>query len=372
MVKIMMTKEKISNTFKNLFIKIRPSLIAVGIGLFLGLIVMFIFNPAEAIPGLGNMLAGGLTIGIKGLGDIIAKATIIILTGLALVVAFKSGLFNIGAPGQMIIGGYVAAHIGVLWTLPSPLHWIIAVILGALAGAIWGMIPGLLKAYANTNEVVSSIMLNYVATFLAVLLVYRNIYNSLYSKSLPIKFSAQLPKFSFLFPGSIANIGFLIAIAAVIIIHILFNKFTLGYELKAAGFNPDASKYAGMNSKRNIVLAMAISGLLAGLAGAIKYLEVGTHLDTKYVILTEGFDGISVALLGLNEPLGALIAGFFLSYIRQGGLYMQGNGFSQQIIDIIISVIVYTTSIAAGIQLYLSHIKEKRGLRKKEKAGDEA
>ncbi len=358
-------KSKMKSMTLNLYNKMKPSLLAIGIGLLLGLVVMIIFNPSQAFPGLLTMLTGGLSIGMKSLGDILLKTSTITLTGLALVVAFKTGLFNIGAPGQMILGGYVAVHIGVLWTIPAPFHWIVALILGTIAGLIWGMIPGLLKAFTNTNEVVSSIMSNYIATFLVVLFIKRNVNNPQYGKSLNIKATAELPMFGNLFGNSKVNIGIIITIIVVIIIHYLFKKTTLGYALKASGFNQRASRYAGMSSKWNIVIAMAISGALAGLAGAINFSVIGTNLGTTYDLLPEGFDGITVALLGLTEPIGALFGGFFLSYIRQGGFYMQGNGFPPQIIDIITSVIVYTTSISIGIQLFIKHLKEKKEVAKR-------
>src|SRR5690554_2882046 len=352
---------------KVLFNILKPSLIAVGIGIFFGFIIMLIFNPSGAFSGLLRMLSGGLQIGSKGFGDILLRATPIILTGLALVVAFKSGLFNIGASGQMIVGGFVAVYIGVNWNMPSPLHWLIAIFFGLIAGAIWGSIPGLLKAFANTNEVVSSIMLNYIGTYLVVFLVKApamKVYNFAYSKTVNIQASAEITRFGNLFGSSKANMGILIAILAGVIIHFIFKKTTLGYELKSAGFNKEASRYAGMNAKRSIVVSMLISGALAGMAGAIQFLVIGTNMGITYDLLSEGFDGISVALLGQTEPIGAIFSGFFLSYIRQGGFYMQVDGFPSQIIDIIIAVIIYVTSITIGIQLFLKHLKEKRTAKK--------
>lgn len=363
-------KEKIwpktKDIFKASYKKMQPSLIAVGIGVFIGFILMLIFNPGGAFPGLIRMILGGFNGGIKGLGDVLLHATPIILTGVALVVAFKTGLFNIGASGQMILGAYVAVHIGVLWNLPPVIHWLVALILGTLAGMIWGIIPGVLKAFYNTNEVVVSIMMNYIGTYLVIYLVKSNVLNFAYAKSKNIVASAALPRFGNLFGNSSVNIGIIIAILCAIGIHILFKKTTLGYQLQASGFNRDASRYAGMNAKKNIVTAMAISGSLAGLAGAIMYLVPGTNLDTSFYILPGGFDGISVALLGLGEPLGALFAGLFLAHIRQGGFFMQINGFVPQIIDMIIAAIVYVTAISAGIQIYLQHLKKKRQEKKAE------
>lgn len=340
--------------------KMQPSLIAIAIGIFFGFIVMLIFNPSGALSGLSRIILGGFAQGTKGVGDVLYHATPIILTGLALVVAFKTGLFNIGASGQMIVGGYVAAHIGVLWTLPSPLHWIIAILLGTLAGAFWGSIPGILKAVSNTNEVVVTIMMNYIGTLLVIYLVKQNIINSLVGKSRNIQATAALPRFGTLFGSSSVHIGILIAIFMAIGIHILMHKTTLGFQLQSSGFNKAGSQYAGMNAKKNIIVSMIISGALAGLAGTMAYLVVGSNIDTAVYLIPAGFDGISVALLGLGEPIGALFAGLFLSHIRQGGFYMQIDGFVPQIIDMIIAIIVYVTAISAGIQLYFKSLKDKR------------
>ncbi|WP_264230064.1 ABC transporter permease [Acholeplasma laidlawii] len=357
-------KDKLLRILLNLFNIIKPSLISIAVGLTFGFIIMLIFNPSGAFPGLITLLTGGLGSGIKVAGDILLHAAPIILTGVALVVAFKTGLFNIGASGQMIVAGYVAIHVGVLWNIPAPFHWMVALLLGTVAGAIWGAIPGILKAFTNTNEVVSSIMLNYIGTFLAVFLVKANVYNGATAKSLNIKASAELPRLGALFGNSKVNIGIFIAIAVAVLMYYVFKKTTLGYELKASGFNREASRYAGMNAKRNIVLSMLISGAIVGLGGAIQFLVIGTNLGTTYDLLPQGFDGISVALLGLTEPIGAVFAGTFLSYIRQGGFYMQVNGFPQQIIDIIIAVIVYTTSISVAIQLFFTNLKTKRLMKK--------
>lgn len=356
--------DKAKKLAKTFFDKLKPSLIAIGIGMLVGFIVMIIFRPQSAFPGLISMLSGGLPIGLKGVGDVLLKATIIMLTGTALVITFKSGLFNIGASGQMIIGAYVAVHVGVLWPLPPIIHWLVALILGTLAGAIWAAIPGLLKAFRNVNEVVSSIMLNYIAMFLVIFLVKQNVYNAAYAKSQNILPTAELPKLSFLFGNSDVNIGLFIAIIVVFVVHFIFKYTTLGYELKATGFNKDASQYAGMNAKLNIVKSMVLSGAIVGLAGAIQFLIIGTNIGVTAVLLPEGFDGISVALLGMLEPIGALLSALFLSHIRQGGFFMQVHGYPPQIIEIIIAIVVYTTSISAGIQLYISSMKRKRAEKK--------
>lgn len=335
---------------KKLYLVIRPSLIAVGIGLLVGLIIMLIFNPLDAFPALFTLIFGGFNGGLKGIGDMLELAAPIMLTGLAVAFAFKTGLFNIGASGQMMMGAYVAIHIGVRWTLPTGLHWIVGLLAGMFAGMLWGLVPGVLKALRNVNEVVSSIMMNYIAGYMLIFLIQRNVFLELESRSRYVQGTAVLPSLRAIFPGSTANIGILVAIVVIIIAHIIIHKTTLGFSLRAAGFSFDGSKYAGMNTKLNIIIAMGLSGMFAGLAGAISFLVRGKAINTAFVIFPEGFDGISVALLGLGEPLGALIAGLFLSNLRMGGFYMQLYSYVPQIIDIIIAVIIYATAISIAIQ----------------------
>jgi len=336
--------------------KVTTSFIAVGCGLLFGLLIMMIFNIQEAFQGFFTLLLGAFNDGFRSLGNMFYMATPIILTGLSVGFAFKTGLFNIGAAGQMAVGAYTAIHVGVLWNIPAPFHWIVALILGGLAGAIWGTIPGILKALSNVNEVVATIMMNYIGMYLVMYLVKTQVLNINTSRSLPVQASAVLPTLGLdkIFPSSSINIGIFVAILAVFVIHIVLNKTTLGFQLKATGFNKDGSTYAGINTKRNIVISMCIAGALAGLAGAVYYLKLGNHLNTSAGLLPQGFDGISVALLGLSEPIGALIAGVFLSYIRQGGFYMQLYEFKPEIIDIIISTIIYFSALAVALQAFFA------------------
>ena len=340
----------------------KPSLIAIGIGLFIGLIIMLIFDARDAFPALITLLLGGFNGGIKGIGDTLYMAAPIILTGLAVAFAFKTGLFNIGASGQMMIGAYVAIHVGVKWGFLGGFHWVVALLLGMLAGAIWGLIPGLLKALSNVNEVVSSIMMNYIAGHIIILLIRNNVFNVNYSRSLNIMRSAQLPMLTSIFPGSTANIGIILVVFIVIATHYVIHKTTLGFQLRASGFSVAGSKYAGMNTKANIITAMTISGMFAGMAGAVALLVVGKNIGTSFEIFPQGFDGISVSLLGLGEPIGALFAGLFLANIRMGGYYMQLYSFVPQIIDMIIAVIIYVTAISVALQAILKVYGEQISL----------
>ncbi len=362
-----------------IFNKIKPILLSIVIGLLFGFILMIIFNPNRAVSGMRHLLFGVFTFGgIKGFGDVLFKATPIIVAGVALIFSFKSGLFNIGASGQMIVGSYVAIHIGVLWNLPSPIHWIVAIILGAIAGGIWGLIPGLLKAYRNTNEVVATIMMNYIGTLLVIFMIKTYVYSP-DAMSQDIQSTAWLPRFGQLFGDSQVNIGFLIAIAIAIIAYFIIFRTKLGFELQSSGFNPDGSKYAGMNEKKNIILSMTVSGLLAGLAGTLIYLSFfidsfnslnANNLGIDLVLLPQGFDGISVALLSLNNPIGAIFSGIFLSLLKQGGSYLTLDGYIPQLSEIITSVVIYTIAISSGIQMYIKKVRTKRLMTKKIKEGE--
>ncbi|MBT3319908.1 MAG: ABC transporter permease [Clostridia bacterium] len=341
------------------------SLIAIFAGLFVGFIILLITNPDQAVDGFVTILKGGFTGGAKGIGNIFYLATPIIMTGLSVGFAFKTGLFNIGASGQLIVGGYVAVLIGVLAPGLGSFHWVIALIGGMAAGALWAFIPGLLKALFNVHEVISSIMMNYIGMFMVNALVAETVFDSLRAQSLPVAQSAQMPTLGMdtLFKGSSVNAGIFVAILFVIVLYIILNKTTFGYELKACGFNKDASRYAGINAKRNIILSMTIAGAMAGVAGGLIYLAgSGKFIEIVDVLAMEGFTGISVALLASSNPIGVLFTGIFVSYITNGGFYMQLYDFVPEIIDIIISIIIYFSALALIVRHFFDRYALKSGL----------
>ncbi len=348
-----------------LLVDVAGSIIAILTGLLFGLILMLIVNPGQAFGGFFVILQGGFR-NIKSFGDMIYFSVPIILTGLSVAFAFRTGLFNIGATGQLTMGAYAAVYIGVKWGVIgefSPfLHWLVAILGAIVAGALWGAIPGLLKAYRNVNEVVSSIMLNYVAMYLNTMLIVKYIYNRDFARALAPKSTAVTPLMNlhYLLPNSSVSGGIVVAIVVVIILHIILNKTTFGYELKAVGFNRDASKYAGMNSKRNIVYAMVISGAVAGLAGGLMYLVDGKFLQPLNVLIPEGFTGIAISLLGLSSPFGVLLAGLFYGSLKQGGFYLQLYSFTPEIIDIIIAVIIYASALGLFLQKFVIRAMKKR------------
>lgn len=358
-----------NNKLKKLFkgegiVNFSSSILAIICGLLFGFIILLASNPSQAFNGFMMILQGGLTDGMKGVGDVLYYSTPIIMTGLSVGFAFKTGLFNIGASGQFTAGAFAAVFVGVKCAfLPAGIHWLVALLAAVIAGALWGCVPGLLKAFFNVNEVISAIMMNYIGMYLVNLLIRNSIYDQLKNQSMAVAPGAQLPKAGLdkLFPGASLNIGIVIAILCVILIYIILNKTTFGYELKACGLNPSASKYAGINEKRNIVLSMVIAGALAGLGGALLYLAgSGKYLQVLDVIAPEGFSGISVALLGLSNPIGILFSGLFIGHITVGGYNMQLFDFVSEAIDIIIAAIVYCGALSLLFKTAIHKMQMKR------------
>lgn len=353
------------------------SIFAILIGLAFGFIVLLVSNPSQAVRGFGIILEGGFSTGAKGVGQVLYFATPLILTGLSVGFAFKTGLFNIGAPGQFIMGAFAAVLVGVKCTfLPAPFHWIVALLAAAVVGGLWALIPGILKAYYNVHEVISTIMMNYIGMYLCNMLVKFYIYDSNKSMSQNCLESADLPKWGLdnVFVNvtgtykdiSTVNGGIVIAIIVAILIYVILNKTIFGYELKACGFNSSASKYAGINEKRNIILSMVISGALSGLGGGLLYLSGanGRHIKVVDVLAIEGFNGIPVALLALSNPIGIIFSAIFISYLTLGGNYLQTLNFMPEVIDIIVACIIYFSAFALFFKSILPKILKKKDLKK--------
>lgn len=340
------------------------SLAAIVCGLIFGFIILCISNPTEAVAGFGTILTGSITHGMKGIGQVLYYATPLILCGLSVGFAFKTGLFNIGGSGQFLMGAFGGVLVGLTCKQLGPVQWIVALLVATLLGAIWGAIPGALKAYFNVNEVITCIMLNYIALFWVNMTIKGNkvLFNNLRNESADISKTATIPKLGLdkVFAGSSVNSGIVIAILVAILLYIILEKTTFGYELKACGLNKIASRYAGINENRSIVYSMVIAGAIAGLAGGIMLLSgTGRHIEIKDVIPTEGFNGISVALLGVSNPIGIIFSGLFIAYLTAGGFYLQLFHFSKEIIDIIIAIIIYFSAFALIIKKIIAAIKKK-------------
>lgn len=345
---------------RDALIKFASSVIAIVIGLLVGFIILLISNPKDAVAGFFKIMSGGFSNGMYGVGQMLYTATPIIMTGLSVGFAFKTGLFNIGASGQFIVGAYCAIFVSVNFeSLPEPFHWMFAVFAAALGGALWGLLPGILKAYYNVNEVIATIMMNYIGMYMVNFMVVETVFNSFKNQSKdPI---SVIPRWGFdkLFAGSSVNAGIVLAVIFAIIIYLLLNKTTLGYELKACGHNMDASRYAGINAKRGIVQAMVIAGALAGIGGAFLYLaKTGKSIEVVDVLANEGFAGIPVALLGMSNPIGIIFSALFISHISVGGFYAQEFNYRPEIIGIITSVIIYFSAFALIVKTYFGKLSE--------------
>jgi general nucleoside transport system permease protein len=252
----------------------------------------------------------------------LVAATPYILAGLAVAVGFRCGLFNIGAEGQLLMGALGTAFVGYsIKGVPAYIHLPLALLGGALAGAIWAAVPGYLKARFGAHEVVNTIMMNWIAFRLSDWLLFGPMKASSLRPVTPnVETSAELPHF---FPDPLRfNWGFFLALAVAGLVYWLLFKTTRGFEIRSVGANPDASKYAGMSVERNIVLVMALSGALAGLAGAVQVLGVdhwvGAGFSAGY-----GFDAIALALLGKSHPLGVVLASLLFGMLRSGATNMQ-------------------------------------------------
>ena len=367
------------------------SLISIVIGMAVGALIVVLVGLLNPSMGLGTMwegvrlvfgglfstgrdAAGQLTFGFNptNIGNMLFRATPLILTGLSVAVAYKTGLFNIGAPGQYLMGTAATLILALsipTETVPAPLVWVIAFAGGSLAGAVWGCIPGLVKAFLNINEVLACIMTNWIAANLVTWMfdrgsLFENLQNTVENTK-----TAYIYKTSFngvetskmgldlIFPNSQVNGGILIAIVIAILMYILMNKTTLGYELKACGANRHAARYAGIYDKRNIVLSMAIAGALSGAAASLYYLAGNTEFfwSTYQSLPATGFNGIPVALLAVCNPIGVIFTGCFMSMLDIVGLQLTNlTAYNEYITDVIIAVIVYLSAFSLVIKLAIS------------------
>jgi general nucleoside transport system permease protein len=279
--------------------------------------------------------------GLTSITNTLAFATPIVLSGLGLAVAFRSGLFNIGANGQIIFGamlsGWVAIYVQAPWYVLFPT----AVLAGLIGGAIWGGIVGLLKATTGANEVIVTIMLNYIAVYLLGYLLKTPVLKapeSINPVSSPVQDAAKFP---LVFgEGYRLHTGFLVMLAAVAFVWWLLSRSTLGFQFRALGHNPNAARVAGINIGLTYILVMAISGGLSGLAGASQILGTERVLTTG-VAASYGIDAITVALLGRSKPLGVLAAGILFGALRAGAVTMQASeNVPSEIVLVVQSMIV--------------------------------
>ncbi|MBQ2028253.1 MAG: ABC transporter permease [Clostridia bacterium] len=399
------------------------SLLAILIGMLVGSIVIVIVGlttPSLGIKGAwegirlvvgglfatGRNTAGKLTFGFNptSFGNMLFRAVPLIMTGLSVALGNKVGLFNIGASGQYLAG--TAGSLYVALTLPTSvfpawLVWLIAFLFGMLCGALWGAIPGLLKAFLNINEVLACIMTNWIAANVVTWFfdvsnlknmlegtksgyVYKTstVLNDVVIEGIRSTVGAAVPEgatvtatrggvatakmgLDKLFSGSQVNAGILVAILIAIVIYILLSKTTLGYQMKACGANRYAARYAGIRDKRNIVLTMAIAGALSAAGGALYFLSGNTEFfwNTYQSLPAEGFNGIPVALLAINNPLGVMFAAMFMSMLQICGQKLtELTAYNEYITNVIIAVIVYLAAFMLVIKTWIAKLRKGKAV----------
>jgi simple sugar transport system permease protein len=361
-----MQKKDSGKFFKDLLIAAKDAmlvpLLAVFTAIIIGGIVIALVggNPFAAYTGLFEGSFGS----VKALSETAVWASPYIFAGLAVALAFKGGLFNIGAEGQLALGAVSSALVGYALPgflgvqLPMIIHLPLAVGAGMLFGFIWGAIPGALKAYTGAHEVINTIMMNYIALNLVSFLLNGPMKDkspgNVIARTPEIAEGARIPA---IFAGLRVHWGFVLALLVAFLVWWLLWKTTLGYEIRTVGSNPDAAKYAGINVKRIMTLTMALSGMLAGLAGTIEVTALNYRHELGFSS-GYGFDAIAIALLGKTHPLGVVLAAILFAAMRNGATRMQ---FLTQIpVDIIsvIQALILLFVAADAIVRYIYRIRQ--------------
>ena len=355
------------------------SLVCVILGLLIGYIVLLFINPDGAGEAITDVMKNFLTYSkpetqVKYLGNTLVKTAPLLMCSLSILFAYKVGLFNIGAAGQYCIGVALSLYAALAWGW----SWLPCMLLAMLGGAVLGAISGLLKSYCNVNEVISGIMLNWIVLYLTnMLLTQVKEDTSPYTFVLSHKnASAILPSLGLgsLFNGNqYVGLALPLSVVIAILVWVVLEKTRIGYELRATGNNKNAAKYCGMAEKRNIIMTLAISGMLAGLGAAMLYLTGYEQWQcSTSSVPGMGFNGIAAAFLGGLNPIGAILASFFIQHITAGGAYVDKSMYCAQISDLISSIIIYL----CGFVLFMKYAmntaiakrEEKAALKEKERA----
>lgn len=353
------------------------TLISIALGFLLGAIVLIVagFNPLEAY----WVILKGIFSRSKYISYVIIYATPLIITGLSVAFAMRTGLFNIGAEGQYIMGAIMAAAAGYFFKLPLVLHVTVAVGLAVAVAAIWGGLAGYIKARFGVHEVISTIMLNWIALYLSNFVITLKAFGSQGTgKSYVIQSTARINLLSdwkiseagieFIRSHRILgdilktpiNIGIVFAILLAVLVWYILNKTTLGYELRAVGFNPHAAEAGGINVKKSMVTSMLFSGGLAGAAGAFQVLGVSHRIAKLAAMEGYGFDGIAVSLIGNNTGAGSVFAGLLFGALKYGGSKIQdAMQAPTEVINIMIGTIILFVAMPKLIRLILT-LLEKR------------
>ncbi|WP_346773943.1 ABC transporter permease [Brevibacillus sp. SYP-B805] len=343
------------NKWRNIFLaeSTLVPLAAILLGLLTGALAMLAggFDPLLAYQSLLKKVFGNA----YNFGETIRQITPLIFTGLSVAFAFRTGLFNIGAEGQFIMGMLASVYIGIVFDLPAYIHAPLAILAGALAGGLWGAIAGYLKAARGVHEVITTIMMNWIALYLANYILASFLVPEGKQNSEPVKETAVITIgwLSQMFDSARLHWGTLLALIAAVVFYVLLWKTKLGFELRAVGFNPHASEYAGMNVNKNVVNAMLIGGMFAGIGGACETLGVFHYMSISAAMPGYGMDGIAVALIGGNTPLGVILGAILFGMLSFGASGMKfGAGVPVELIRVVIASVIFFVA-AHGIVRYL-------------------
>ena len=351
------------------------SLLCVVLGLLVGYIVLLIINPAGAGEAITTVIKNFLTYKkpetqMKYFGNTLVRTAPLLMCSLSILFAYKAGLFNIGAAGQYCAGAGMALYAALAWHMP----WWLCMIMAMLGGALLGVISGLLKSYCNVNEVISGIMLNWITLYVVNILL-TNVKEAASPYTMPVAHvngGAIIPSLGL---GKLFNnnqyvtLAIPLAILIAVGIHILLEKTRLGYELKATGNNKNAAKYCGMAERRNLILTLAIGGALAGLGAAMLYLTGYEQWQcSQSSVPAMGFNGIAAAFLGGLNPIGTILASFFIQHITIGGAYVDKTMYCAQVSDLISAIIIYL----CGFVLFMKYAMNRGIARREEKAAARA
>ena len=347
------------------------SLLCIVLGLLIGYIVLLIINPAGAGEAITTVIKNFLTYKkpetqMKYFGNTLVRTAPLLMCSLSILFAYKAGLFNIGAAGQYCAGAGMALYAALAWHMP----WWLCMIMAMLGGALLGVISGLLKSYCNVNEVISGIMLNWITLYVVNILL-TNVKEAASPYTMPVAHvngGAIIPSLGL---GKLFNnnqyvtLAIPLAILIAVGIHILLEKTRLGYELKATGNNKNAAKYCGMAERRNLILTLAIGGALAGLGAAMLYLTGYEQWQcSQSSVPAMGFNGIAAAFLGGLNPIGTILASFFIQHITIGGAYVDKTMYCAQVSVLISAIIIYL----CGFVLFMKYAMNTAIAKREEKA----
>lgn len=352
--------------------KILVPLVAILLGILVGCVILFISG--KSISALFVGLIKGLTgydfykpelgFNLRYPGEFLVSAMPVLLTGLAIGFAYRCGLFNIGAEGQVIMGSLASACLAIL--VPLPFSAFFCLVAGGIFGALWAYIPGILKCKFNISEVVTGIMLNYTAMYGANYFL-RNLPGSNPQRTVDLPANAKLSSefLAGISSNSRLHWGFIVVIIALVVYWFIIEKTSFGYSLRATGFNKEGARYAGIKVNRSIISSMMISGALAGLAGAI--IVQGTFGYGRIMVAPDnyGFDGIAVALVGASNSIGILFSGMLFALLKVSQPILQINGIPKEIGEIISSSIVFFVALQYGIKILIAKFlnKDKGGIK---------